>query len=254
MKTLQLTLTFLVLLCMISCSPYHALEAPIYYTPDIHNIPLITEKGELNINRSISFNESDDINDLDVIDALELLIGIQAQASYGITDHFAIKASGAILSKDNDSRRFIEFGSGYFTKITKHGVFECYGILGTGSVKNRFSVVRTSYVNNSTNFYRIGVQPSLGIKSDHFSIAISSGFTRLKYFNIEGEETQYLEDHTSHFLIEPAIMIRTGFKACQLQLQYGRNFNITNPDFGQDDSYLSVGVNVNIKNVGVKRR
>lgn len=242
MKALQLAIPILTLLCMTSC-------VASYYTPNSHNIPLITEDRETNVSTSMSFGETNEI------------VGLQLQASAGVSKHMAIKANIArsnsfelFVSNKERSNLLLQFGGGYFTKIKEHGVFECYGIGAIGAIKNKYRSLHSSSnpggrsISSSANLYRIGIQPNIGYKSEYFSLAFSSRFTYLRHFNIKGEETSYLKDHASNFVIDPAIMIRSGFfKTCQLQLQYGGSINLTNPDFQQNKEYFSVGINWNFK-------
>ena len=133
-------------------------------------------------------------------------------------------------------------------------IFEAYGILGFGSIENHFPSKQENApgtVNDlSASIVRVGVQPNFGYKSDYFSIALSSRFVNLSYNNIEGDlqfggksQSQYLNDNSSNFLIEPAITIRGGFKKIKLQLQHGYSFNLTNTAFRQDVAFLTAGIN-----------
>jgi hypothetical protein len=106
----------------------------------------------------------------------------------------------------------------------------------------------------SASVLRYGIQPNFGYKSNNFSAALSSRVVNLTYSNIEGDlifdgvdQVNYLKDNSSNFLIEPALTLRGGFEKIKLQLQYGYSINLSNNDFTQDKSYLTLGLNFNFK-------
>jgi len=101
---------------------------------------------------------------------------------------------------------------------------------------------------------RFGIQPSFGYKSRYFSAAVSSRFVNLNYSNIKGdlifaEENQvdYLNANKSNFLIEPALTLRGGLDKIKLQVQIGSSINLSNDDFRQDNNYVTIGLNFNLR-------
>ena len=91
-------------------------------------------------------------------------------------------------------------------------------------------------------------------KSKVFSAALSSRIVNLTYSNIEGDlifeginQVNYLADNKSNLLIEPALTLKAGLEKIKLQLQYGYSLNVSNSQFTQDKSYLTLGVNFNFK-------
>lgn len=81
---------------------------------------------------------------------------------------------------------------------------------------------------------------------------MSSRIVNLTYSNIKGDlifenenQPNYLENNSSNFLIEPAITLRGGFEKLKLQLQYGYSVNLSNSNFRQDNSFLTLGLNFN---------
>lgn len=239
MKNYKKLIFFVVGFGFISCSPK-------YYSPNTQNVPLISEKGETNLTLSGNPNQ------------------VEFQGAYGITENIAIKANGGLfIPSDLDngnggSGKFIEFGGGYFKSFSENWVVESYGIVGVGSVENHLPSTKADYPltkgDVSANILRIGVQPNFGYKSKYFSAAVSSRFVNLFYSNIKGDlifeneqQTDYLVDNASSFLIEPAITIKGGFERVKLQLQYGYSFNLSKSDFRQDNTFLTVGLNFNFK-------
>lgn len=238
MKDLVITLFLIIGLGFASCTP-------VYYKPDTHNVPLISQKGETNL--TFSGNPEQ----------------LGFEGAFGAAENFAIKANGSLFipSYDEDfdggSGRLIEFGAGYFLPIKNGFVFEAYGIFGFGSMENHFP---STIINQepprkgeiSANFSRVGVQPNFGYKSKYFSAAVSSRIVGLSYKKIEGDllkdeiyEVVYLEDNSSHFLIEPALTLRAGIDKFKFQVQLGYSANLTNPNFKQENSFLTIGLNFN---------
>ena len=217
---------------------------PKFYTPNTQNVPLISQKGETNLTLSGNGNQ------------------VEFQGAYGIAEHIAIQANGGLfIPKDLDngnggSGKYIEVGAGYFNEVQPNWVFETYGILGFGDFENHLPSTVIDYPQStgdiSGKIFRVGIQPNFGYKSEYFSAAISSRFVNLSYNGIEGDLIfedinlpEYLKENSSNFLIEPALTVRGGFEKIKLQLQYGYSWNVTNSDFRQDKTYLTVGLNFN---------
>lgn len=219
---------------------------PKFYTPNTQNVPLISEKGETNLTLSGNGNQ------------------VEFQGAFGVTENIAVQANGGLfIPSDLDngnggSGKFIEVGGGYFRPITENWVFESYGIVGLGSFENHLPSTKDQHPETkgdlSANILRVGVQPNFGYKSKYFSAAVSSRIVNLSYSKIEGDlifedqpQTNYLTNHSSHFLIEPALTIRGGVEKIKLQLQFGYSFNLSNKNFRQDPSFLTLGLNFNFK-------
>lgn len=240
MKKLAYTLIVGVL-ALTSCSPK-------YYEGNTQNVPLLSEQGEIDL--TVSGNTGK----------------VEFQGAYGITNHLGVVANGGVYIPTNldngngGSGKFGELGLGYFTKIqeSENWIFETYGLVGFGTMENHLpSTVQdypTTKGNISANLLRIGVQPNIGYKSEYFTVALSSRFVHLSYDKIAGDlvfenerQVDYLRDHNSHFLIEPALTIKGGLERIKLQLQYGYSFNLTDFDFRQEKPFLSLGLNFKFK-------
>ncbi len=218
--------------------------SPKYYTPNTQNVPLISNKGEKQLTLSGNFNQ------------------VEFQGAYGIANSIAVKANGGLYTPadlnngDGGSGKFIEFGGGYFKPISVNWIFEAYGIFGFGTVENHLPSTMNNYPMTkgdiSANIFRVGVQPNFGYKSKYFSAAVSSRIVNLSYSNIKGDliyhdvnQPSYLNDNSSNFLVEPAITLRGGFEKIKLQLQYGYSLNLSNSNFRQDNSFMTIGLNFN---------
>ena len=226
-------------LTMIACSPK-------YYSPNTQNVPLITEKGETNLTLSGNGNQ------------------IEIQGAYGISQSIALKANGGLfIPKDlkngnGGSGKYLEIGGGYYKALSNNLVFETYGLIGFGNFENHLPSTTSTNPQTkgdiSASLFRIGIQPNFGYKSKYFSAALSSRFVNLSYSSIEGDlifenenQAEYLDNNASNFLIEPAVTIRGGLEKVQLQFQAGVSMNVSNNNFRQDKSFLTLGLNFNFR-------
>lgn len=219
---------------------------PKFYSPNSHNLPLITSKGE----KSLGVSGNGD--------------RVEVQGAYGVSKNFAVKADGSFfIPKDLDngnggSGKYFEIGGGYFKPLAGDFVFETYGLLGFGDMENHLPSTVSDNPSTtgdiSANVLRYGIQPGFGYKRPNFSIALSSRFVNLNYSNIKGDlifngenQADYLNANKSNFLIEPALTLRGGLENIKLQLQFGYSLNASNSEFRQDDSFLTFGLNFNLK-------
>jgi hypothetical protein len=224
-----------VALVVIGCNPK-------YYSPNTQNVPLLSEKGEVNLTLSGNTNQA------------------EFQGAYAAGEHFALQANGGLFipkdleNGDGGSGKFIEVGAGYYTPVSETLVFEIYGLAGSGSVENdlrsRSTTNPTTTGVISASVFRYGIQPNFGFKSKYFSAAISTRLVSLNYSNIEGDlvfdgmnQKAYLNDNRSNFLFEPAVTLKAGVEKLKFQLQIGRSFNWSNEDFRQDKGYATLGLN-----------
>jgi len=197
----------------------------VYYVPNVQNVPLFKEKNEYRFSGSLGSSAT--ITQFDV------------QAAYSVTDNIGIMVD-YMTAKEYDSESNIfyyngnNFGGaiGYFKPIKAAGVFEIYGGLGGGKqhheYKEFFSLTKIAGTSELSHF-KLYVQPSFGFTKNVIDIALSTRFTRLSFPKVSTSpglvgKYEYWEVHSlndkSHFLIEPAVTLRAGFKNVKAQIQY----------------------------------
>jgi len=227
--------------------------SPIYYIPETHNVPLISEKGEVDVAGSISFNQA------------------QFKAAYGLTNHIAIKANGGFLFQGGffkEKRTFgnyIELGTGFYKPFGEFWVFETYGIFGIGKIRNSFPRGDNDIFNPEPNadgdltakFQRLGIQSNIGLKTDFLFCSFSSRLVHLRFHDISGDlvfdnenQMAYLQANSENLLFEPAVTFltnRTILHDAKVGVQLGLSFNLTNRDFIQRNSYIALMFNYSIK-------
>lgn len=216
---------------------------PIYYAPNTLNVPLLSEAGETNL--TVAGNGDQ----------------VEFQGAYAFNEKFAVLADvGLFIPRDDEngsggSGKFLEVGAGYLRPVNETWIFEAYGLAGFGNFENHFRIdspgpTTPTIGDISASLFRWGVQPNFGFKSRYFSAAISARLVNLIYSNIEGDlifenidQVTFLSDNNSYILAEPALTLRGGFEKVKLQLQLGTSYNITDPEFSQETSFITVGLN-----------
>lgn len=209
---------------------------PVYYVPNTQNVPVIKEKGQTNLSFGINSSESTD--------------GFEFQGAYGLTDKIALQLNADRVKSSegtsNGSGHLIELGAGYYKNLSKHFVFETYGLVGFGSLKYEDNYESPEEI--SAKFIRLGVQPSISFSSKYFIASLSARFANLNYNSVSGNyiDVDYLKANNSHWLIEPALTLQGGFEEVKLFLQLQLSENLTDPHFIQDYSLVSLGLKVNL--------
>jgi hypothetical protein len=221
------TLLMLALILMLlnsSCIHY-------YYAPNSNNVPLFKEKNEARIQASYTSTGAQANYDG--------ATGFEIQSAYAVGDHAAVQLNIMHVSEDDEeygsgNGTYIEGAGGYYKPFgQKHNlVFETYGGIGTGNVKNIYKDGNSGYKSAevSTSVTKFFVQPSIGFTSTYFSVAFSSKFSllNLKTNNsnlssgIDEYDYEYVEslkNGKSYFFWEPGLMIRAGFKNLQVVTQ-----------------------------------
>ena len=208
----------------------------IMYTPNMQNVPLLTEKNEVRAT----------------------LGPFDYQAAYAVTDNIGVMLNGQYHTRntntydytygenslDNSKSSLIEGGVGYIGKLSENSVFEVYG--GYGGGKNSTFDKYTDYTTGaflrkesfSAKTNRFFIQPSIGFTNEYFDVAFSSRLLILNYSNIDTlnytplmlvDQKLLNIDKESFVFIEPAITIRGGYKwvKFQAQMMYSYKYNST---------------------------
>lgn len=228
---------------------------PIYYAPNTQNIPVMKEKGQTNL--SIGINGTYSTN------------GFELQGAYGLTDNIALQANADWVNSADDMEynssgrgNIIEFGGGYYKKISKSFVFETYGLIAFGKTQYEQTSEGTGeYGYVKTHFTRFGAQPSISFSSKYFNASLSTRLSNVIYNNISGNylfndyensgyyitAAEYIQANNSQWFAEPAITLQGGFENIKLQLQYTLSYNLGDQYFYdnfQEWDMISLGLKV----------
>lgn len=179
--------------------------APVYITPAF-NAPLLRRQGE--ISGAIHAGTS----------------GIDVQGAYAILDHIGVLADfSAYQGEAAQAHAYTDVGGGVFLPFGADiGRFEvCAGVgygRSSGAGKEPFSG-RT--INASGAYWRGFAQAALGMGSDIVDAAFVSRMAYVRYqYNDMPETNGEPGVHTELFL-EPAVLVRLGYRLLKAELQMG---------------------------------
>ena len=218
-----------ILVGLFSCSPE--------YLPNMASTPVFEDKGEIQANIGAGIS------------------GIDAQMAYAVTDHIGVMANTSFRSQTSDTtddfhkHNFAEFGTGYYTNITKKATISIYGGYGFGNVK---SLDEDNLIDNDVtdaDFNRIFLQPAFGVTTKHFDASFTP---RLVFVDVKYNEEVLNEAKGFHPIIEPVLTTRFGFENVKFITQAGLSlpFNTEKLDFDIQPFIISVGVHLNLDLIG----
>ncbi|MFN8320408.1 MAG: hypothetical protein U0V54_13400 [Saprospiraceae bacterium] len=238
---------FILILPFLSC-------APEFYSPNRINIPELGKKKDFKIT------------------IVKGYIDFEAQTAYGLTNHIGILCNYANTSYRNSSTNFevaggrmFEIGGGYFTK-KRSLIFENYITFGRGSFFNRAEFLDPLNEKNDgkldSDFSKFGIQSSLSLQHDLFSISGALRYTNLQYTNITGNMysgnqnlREFLNLNSGYNFIEPAFQIGIGFKNIRINVQYQRSYVINKTDYYYYNKYnYSAGILLSFPAIGNKSK
>lgn len=218
----KISLLFSLCLILSGCHQY-------YYTPSIQNVPLFKEKNEFNLSGSYSVGNESESGEL--------------QTAYSITNHLGIAANfmrtkiGNYAKEDFVSGTTYDIAVGYYRALGSNAVFEVYGGYGRNRQHHGYSHSEHDtptgdlyYVSDGDaylKYRKFYIQPAVGLATDYFDIAGSFRINGLWYNYINYDPTINQEDilimdgldDQLHFIVEPAITIRTGWRYIKFQFQ-----------------------------------
>ncbi len=227
-----------------------------YYSPNVQNVPLFSEKNEFSANIAGS---------LGIVNP-----SFEIQAGYAFPAHIALTANYMTGGNDNSSNSIRDFSknnyfegtAGYYKSFKEIGVFEVYGGYGSGKQQHSFSYREYSgwwslnWIQDGTadlSFSKIFIQPDIGIKIDWVEGAFSCRLSQLSFDNIDIWNTVYhldelntLKQLSSAWLLEPAITFRGGPKWIKMQIQLVCVGNLSAPDFLFEKFRFNIGLHLNL--------
>ncbi len=235
MKIKLLTFGFLILIS--SCS--------IVYYPNRLNVPLLSSEKEFVANGSAGSN------------------GVDVQAAYAVNEFFAVQLSGNTYYNSNESQRSIhqygDFGFGYYLKTDKLFKFEIFAGVGGGRGDDKKYDNTNIYEYAQGYYYKIFVQPNIGLSNDFFDFAFSTRFSNVNFYNysstytgipINGVYQRELENGPFLFntiYIEPAVTAGLGYKFVKATAQIGFALPVYEPSYDYNPFIMNLGFQFKIK-------
>ena len=239
------------ILIFISCSVLFMPSCKIMYTPNMQNVPLLKEKNE--VRATVGFS------DYQAAYALTNNIGIMVNGQYKKPTWTL--TSGSTEYKYESKKTLIEGGAGYFKPLGKNGIFETYAGGGMGSVtfdrsySDTTGGPSTSFDKYSAKTTRYFIQPSIGLSIENLDFAFSTRFVSLKFSNIDtagytpnGLFEQDLSDldKTTYMFIEPALILRLGWKYVKFHFQALLSLPLNSEPINFVPFSVNFGIHINI--------
>lgn len=229
-----------------------------YYIPHSNHVPLFTEEGQISASGKASAGFYHTGADLQFAKALT------NKKAYMLNTGFNLLGEGGGSVQ-------VKGGIGTYRPINRFLVFETYGGLSYGTVKN-YHDQPYEEVYDSTGFVTIvpnpilrahsrvhyggaWVQPQLGFTTRFFDLALISGFHYLNFFSVrqsaplhipEQQELFQLRSNKGNLFWEPGIMIRLGWDSVKAELQYTGSAVINNQSLDYEPFRVSLGLTMKI--------
>jgi hypothetical protein len=199
------------------------------YMPNVPNVPMFTEKGELSAAGHITPKGNVTFN-----------------TAYAVTDKIGVMVNGSMLNQEGRKRDFrhnlVEAGAGYFTTFgpNQNRVLEIYGGFGGGSSdrnekKEREGVM--TYTRREASFSKYFTQvnfsskkkKSLRLLGNEFPLNYGTAL-RMSYLSMNKHLLNSVEqEKENNIFLEPIFFTRmTLSPTVQLQYTSGSNFGLRN--------------------------
>jgi hypothetical protein len=241
MKNHFFAIFLFLLLALSSCSHY-------YYTPNSNNIPMFQEKNDLRL--SIGTGGG----------SLSSLKTMQVQGAYSVTDHWALASNFMSVregSKDEDTSsswakgKYFEGAIGYYRSIHPKGVFEVFAGFGSSNQHHQYEYNSYNGGTSDLSFSKVFIQPSVGFTFKYFDIGLAARISSLSFNKIndqmvqqhgEYDELQAIMQNRNSILLEPGLVMRTGWEYVKLQFQFGLCQNLSHPNLEFKNENMSLSL------------
>jgi len=226
------------------------------YMPNVPNVPMFTQKGELSAGGHITPKGN-----------------ITFNTAYAVSDHFAVVLNGSMLNSERRKRDFrhnlLEAGGGYFTTFGPEGnrILEVYGGIGTGSSDRtekdeNDETGEMTYKRHEADFTKYFVQvnftskkkKSLRLLSREFPLnygtALRASYVNMHDYTLNG----VAGEEEDNIFLEPIFYTRLTLNpSVQLQYTSGTNFGLKNrKTLTAGYSVFSLGFVINVGGRGGK--
>ncbi|WP_460924716.1 hypothetical protein [Pontibacter brevis] len=219
------------------------------YMPNVPNVPMFTQKGELSTGGHITPKGNVTFN-----------------TAYAVTDHFAVLVNGSMLNSERRKRDFrhnlIEAGGGYFTTFgpENNRVLEIYGGFGGGSSdrtereEDKEGVITSERREANFNKYFVQVnfsskrKKSLRLFGNEYPLNYGTAL-RASYIDMNKHLFNGLPaEEEDNIFLEPIFYTRLTLNpSVQLQYTSGSNFGLKNrKSLTAGYSVFSLGFVINV--------
>jgi len=219
----------------------------LYYAPNSQNVPMFKEKNETEASLAFQIGT--------------LTVGCDVDMAYSFTNHFGMivnynhwgaKKRSLLPNSDieyeiSGKNDLIEVGAGFYLPFQGKFVFETYGGVGWGGVKNEYE----SNLESKLNYNRYFIQPSCGYYNKKVNLIFSLRFSGIDYNRIKYDpgidesdkyDLEYIIDYPLSFYIEPAITFRVGSEKFKWQVQIVYSDNLNTPELVYEPLCITTGL------------
>lgn len=261
----QLHKAFCILLSLVVLSSCISRKTHLYQLQNPHQVPLFKEKNEARFTGLMGFGNDNQ--------------GLGAQTAYSVSDKFSValnfmqnknSKSESIdgVSSGHWSALYYDGAIGYYKDFKEWGVFETYAGFGYGTQEHSYSMLKEEWVNiwffgstlsqtlvpiGTADFItnRFYIQPNYGLSLNGIDIALSVRGTYLYFVSVTNKVTngtsEYLNvkkigDDREHYLIEPAITFKAGWKYVKGFMQFATTGFLGNNYLPISNSTFSFGL------------
>lgn len=208
-----------------ACSPV--------YIPTNSNVPLFTEKGELQLSAYQGSN------------------GLTAQGAVSVIDHLAVTANfGYSVHEDEDTHKDRKqsvgtFGVGYYNTFSSSGRVEVYGGYGRGNSAAYDFFDRGENAKTEAKFEQWFLQGNIGMGNNVVEGAISYRLSFVHFYEVKviGATQEPNSSSFEELMMEPAFTIRVGGERLKFVSQVGLTFPYDKyTEFDYQPFYISFGI------------
>lgn len=223
--------------------------APIYYIPNMNNVPILREKGEASVSAGISLSSADSTSQFSLQTAYLIHPNFGIQTNSVLYDVIPYQKRPSPPNRNGSKGQIHEIGLGYVVNTEYcRSCLSIWGITGMG----KMTTFRREDGQLSTNLFIFGINPTASFMRDYFSLSYSMKSFYLGYSNIKGNlmyqgerEVDYLLKHRNNFIIEPTMTTTIGTKKIRFISQGTISVNVNNGNDRQKDWILSFGLSYN---------
>lgn len=217
--TLRITIVVATMLAAQSCIyvPHN------YYVYQPHNVPQLRDSNEVALDVSFTTNYElvylwpfyfDDNQTL----------GFNINAAYSPIKHLGVMGSYNLYSYNGIRANNGELAVGFYQPYSQNMIFDVYGGCRVTNQMHNFSDSGSVKLFMTNTF----VQPSIGFSYAPVDLAFAMRLGYAQYHSInnhvgiakESKAVQWLCDNPRHFMLEPSLTFRAGYKRIKGQLQF----------------------------------
>jgi len=226
------------------------------YMPNVPNVPMFTQKGELSAGAHVSLRGNVTFN-----------------TAYAVSDHFAVLLNGSMLNSERKKQDFrhnlLEAGGGYYTTFgsERNRILEIYTGYGRGSSdrtdKEETSEGNITYERREGSFSKYFLQVNYSSKRKktwrlvgrefplNYGTALRASYVDMYQYTLDG----LAKPAEDNIFLEPIFYTRMVLSpSVQLQYTTGSNFGLRNrKTLTAAYSVLSVGFVINAGGRNLKK-